>query len=147
MGYSEKTMTKKIATTSVAPTSSSGSIYINSSAINSTTLTAPSITAGQYITGGSITGLNSDWTTPSALHVKGEAEFCDNVSIKGDLRVDGVSIRDTLQRIEQRMAILRPNPDLESRWSELKALGDKYRELERDMLDKEELVKILSTKY
>ena len=151
MGYSEKTMTTKISTiTGVAASQGSGSIYINSSTLNSTTLTAPSITAGQYLASGAITGVTANWAdhnNPNTLYVKGPSKFEDDVNIDGDLTVGGVSIRDSLQRIEQRLAILRPNPDLESRWNELKALGERYRELERDMLEKEELIKILSTRY
>ena len=141
-------MTVKLSPiTAITAAQGAGSIYINSSTLNASTLAAPSITAGQYLSSGSITGVSANWENPNTLHVKGPAEFDNDVNIKGDLKIDGVSIIKTLQKIEQRLAILRPNLDLESRWDELKILGDKYRELEREMLDKEELVKILSTKY
>jgi hypothetical protein len=35
-----------------------------------------------------------------------------------------------LRNIEQRLNILRPNPELESEWTELRDLGDQYRKLE-----------------
>ena len=35
-----------------------------------------------------------------------------------------------LQAIEKRLNILKPNPELESEWAELRALGNAYRELE-----------------
>ena len=35
-----------------------------------------------------------------------------------------------LKTIEQRLNILRPNPELESEWTELRDLGDAYRKLE-----------------
>ena len=67
------------------------------------------------------------------LQVKGDAEF------EGDVKIKGKSISETLDKIEARLAILHPNEKLESKWEELKALGDKYRELEKDILEKEQI--------
>lgn len=52
-----------------------------------------------------------------------------------DITVNGRSIIDMLENIEQRLAILQPNKDLESEWDELKALGDQYRVLEARIKD------------
>ena len=41
------------------------------------------------------------------------------------------------------MAILHPNENLEQKWDELKELGRLYRELEKDILEKEKIVEIL----
>ena len=41
------------------------------------------------------------------------------------------------------MAILHPNEKLEQKWDELKELGRLYRELEKDILEKEKIVEIL----
>lgn len=54
-----------------------------------------------------------------------------------DIILDGKPLSSTLQTIEQRLAILHPNQDLEERWNELKALGDQYRKLEQEILEKE----------
>jgi len=67
------------------------------------------------------------------LKVQGDAEF------DGDVKIKGKSISDTLEKIEARLAILHPNEKLEEKWEELKALGDKYRELEKDILEKEQI--------
>ncbi len=67
----------------------------------------------------------------NSLSVNGDAE------IKGKLKVDGRDIGDILNKIEQRLAILRPNPELESRWDELRELGERYRALEADLTEKE----------
>lgn len=71
--------------------------------------------------------------TNSGLHVKGNAEF------EGDVKIKGKSIVETLDKIEQRLAILHPNEKLESKWEELKKLGDMYRALEKDIIEKEKI--------
>ena len=77
---------------------------------------------------------NDTWQHGDAkLHVKGDAEF------EGDVKIKGKSISETLDKIEARLAILHPNEKLEEKWEELKALGDKYRELEKDILEKEQI--------
>ena len=73
----------------------------------------------------------------SPLYVKGDAE------IDGNLKVGGKNLMETLEKIEQRLNILTVNPELEKRWGELKELGDKYRELESEILLKEKMVEIL----
>ena len=78
--------------------------------------------------------LNDTWHHGDAkLHVKGDAEF------EGDVKIKGKSIAETLDKIEQRLGILHTNEKLEAKWEELKALGDKYRELEKDILEKEKI--------
>ena len=87
------------------------------------------------------TGYNdSIWATSidSTLKVSGDAE------IKGNLTVGGVNLMDTLQKIEQRLNILRVNPELESRWDKLRELGDQYRALEAECLDKDLIIEILN---
>jgi hypothetical protein len=50
---------------------------------------------------------------------------------------------DRLDAIEERLGILRPNNDLEGKWENLKALGDEYRALEKDILEKEKIWDLL----
>lgn len=72
-----------------------------------------------------------------ALTIKGEAEFESDITIKG------VKLMETLEKIEQRLNILRVDPELESRWAELKELGERYRALEAECIDKEYVISIL----
>ena len=68
------------------------------------------------------------------------------ISIKGenaDLDINGVSLKDFMARVEQRLAILTPDTRLEEEWSELKALGDRYRELEKEIHDRMKTFDIL----
>jgi hypothetical protein len=77
--------------------------------------------------------LNDTWQHDTKLKVQGDAEF------EGDVKIKGKSISETLDKIEARLAILHPNEKLEAKWEELKALGDRYRELEKDILEKEQI--------
>jgi hypothetical protein len=95
-------------------------------------------TAGQTLTWNGTDTVWADNTyirTP--LHVNGDAE------IDGDLKVKGKSLAEAIENIEKRLAILHPNPELEERWEQLKALGEQYRELEKDILEKEKIWDIL----
>lgn len=77
------------------------------------------------------TGFNgSSWMTASTnltgtgLHVTSDAEF------DGDLKVKGVSILETLQKIEGRLAILRPDPEKLEHFAALKKAYEHYKTLE-----------------
>lgn len=67
------------------------------------------------------------------LKVQGDAEF------DGDVKIKGKSITEMFAKIEERLAILHPNEKLEEKWEELKKLGDAYRTLEKDILEKEKI--------
>jgi hypothetical protein len=49
---------------------------------------------------------------------------------EADIEINGESLIGMLKAIEQRLNILRPNPELESEWAELCELGNQYRTLE-----------------
>lgn len=62
-----------------------------------------------------------------------------------DIVLNGVSLVGTLQTIQQglgdlndRLAILKPNPELEAEWAQLKQLAQQYRELEQQLLEKQQ---------
>ena len=67
------------------------------------------------------------------LRVDGDAE------ITGDLKLNGINLSERLVKIEERLGILRPNNDLENRWEKLKALGEEYRRLEKEILEGESI--------
>ena len=73
----------------------------------------------------------------STLKVNGDAD------ITGELTVQGVKLSDRLDKIDERLAILHPNPELEDKWDELKELGKRYKELEQELLEKEKVWTIL----
>jgi hypothetical protein len=97
--------------------------------------------SGQLLTSSGING--TSWITQDSslkgatLSVKGDADF------EGEITIKGKSLTDTLDKIEERLAILHPNIELEDKWDELKELGKKYRELEREIIEKEKVWAIL----
>lgn len=128
-----------LSTITIPASALSESIYtFSNSAINSTVVSSGSATynydPNAVFTTGS-TGMAI--TGNSRLSVKGKADFEDDIFIKGK------SLSDTLSKIEERLAILHPNEKLEQKWDELKELGRLYRELEKDILEKEKIVEIL----
>jgi hypothetical protein len=62
-----------------------------------------------------------------------------------DIVIGGQSLTKTLAAINERLAILQPNTHLESEWEELKELGERYRAMEQDLLEKARAWDILKT--
>ena len=107
--------------------------------------TGGTVTISNNISGGLYWGLNGTSNTiiadPSlkgnSLSVKGNADF------EGEVTIKGKSLTTTLDKIEERLAILHPNPELEDRWKELQSLREAYVELEREIIEKERVWAIL----
>jgi hypothetical protein len=123
------------------------SIY---SAIGSLTLPTTVTTGNTYTIsgtgGGAGTGIN--WTTGSSYYPTTNTSVqinADGMQIKegGDIKIGGKSLSDAIDKIEERLGILNPNPELEDRWNQLKELRKQYIELEKDLLEKEKMWKIL----
>ena len=60
-----------------------------------------------------------------------------------DIRVNGRSLMDAIDALEQRLNILVPNPELEAEWDELRELSERYRELEKKCKEKGDMWKKL----
>ena len=69
----------------------------------------------------------------STLSVSGDAD------VGGDIRVKGRSLAEFMDSVEQRLNMLRPNPQLEQEWDQLRELGEQYRALEQQLLEKERM--------
>ena len=117
-----------------------------------TTNTSPTFTVGAGGSGGSGTVLtagssNWSWGTTGindSVNIQGKTLHVDgNASITGELTVGNVKLSERLDQIEQRLNILRPNEELEEKWENLRALGQAYRELEKEILEKQEMWAIL----
>ena len=78
-----------------------------------------------------------DTNSNTSLNVKGDSYF------EGDLIVKGKNLLETIDNIEKRLGILHPNKELEEKWEKLKELGEMYRSLEKEILEKENVWKIL----
>lgn len=104
-------------------------------------LNGTSAMPGQVLTSN---GTNTSWITqadPSlkgaTLSVRGDADF------EGEVTLKGKSLTDMFAKIEERLAILHPNPELEDKWDELKELAKRYKELEAEIIEKEQMWAIL----
>jgi hypothetical protein len=101
--------------------------------------------AGHGIGGGSLTNAtvatNTTWSNTAAVF---QPSGC--LELKGDradLLINGVSLMDALKGIQDRLNILRPNTALEAEWDQLQELGQQYRKLEAELLEKQRAWDIL----
>jgi len=79
-------------------------------------------------------------TTPTTVQINTDGlTMADGT----DITVGGKSLTKAIEQIEERLCILHPNPALEERWDQLKELRQQYIEMERDLLEKDKLMKIL----
>ena len=100
---------------------------------NITTVKIQDSTGGQSYSYPNINDLTlgTTYQTPNTIsttgiHLTGEA----------DIDFNGKSLRDWMEQVEQRLNILTPNHELEKEWNELRELGQRYRELERQCQEK-----------
>ena len=107
--------------------------------LDSSMFTTGSITAPYTYTTSGTSGYTLS-SNPSTVHID-----ADGLTMKegADIVVGGKSLTQAIEKIEERLAILKPNTELESRWEQLKELRNLYVELERDLLEKEKIMKIL----
>jgi len=120
---------------------------INLSGLNNQPHTwhSPSGTGNVTISAG--TGLNyqSPYTFTSATpnwSIRDESKISSTIDLKGenaDIRINDISLVDTLKTIQDRLNILRPNPELETEWDQLRELGEQYRELEKKLQEQSDM--------
>ena len=112
----------------------------SSTSINNTSITGGGFaypntvlaTGGPYtLNSGAGTGVSQPWPTYTGaptLNLNGEG---------ADIKVNEWSLVDAIKKLEERLNILTPNTKLEEEWEELRALCNKYRELEQHIKDKQ----------
>lgn len=116
---------------------------------NNKPTTIPVTAAGSYSTGNiTITGggtatsvtlgsgpmYTTAATTASWANNQAKVRITDK-----DIEIDGWSLRDTLQTINDRLGVMVPNPALEKEFTDLKECADRYRELEKKFLDQKKM--------
>ena len=95
--------------------------------------------------GGSYTGVSSPiWTTTTSGITQSNPTVRQSgkVVIQGDnadLVIGDKSLRTWMERVEERLNILTPNPEIESEWDQLRELGERYRELEKECREKSDM--------
>jgi hypothetical protein len=91
------------------------------------TISAGTISAGAIGASG-----GSPWMTQSPaggkINLSGE---------NADIEVNGWSLVAAVKRIEERLGLFQPNPELEQEWADLRELGDQYRKLEQQIKEKQ----------
>ena len=91
---------------------------------------------------GTTTGYDTSVLTVSAgsqpsLKISGDAD------ISGNLKWRDRDMDRWIESVESRLAMLQPNPKLEEEFNKLKDLGDQYRALEKEILEKQKVWDIL----
>ena len=81
-------------------------------------------TAGQY------TFANQNIEPQNKVHIKGE---------DADLLINDKSLKTWMEKVEERLNILTPNPALEKEWEDLRRLGERYRKLEQKCKQKADM--------
>lgn len=122
-------------------------INLNGGAGNSN-LTAASVTVpnGGYSTTGSVTlaatgaGAGTYWAAPtnSTLTNPSVNIDSDGISMRNDtdIKIGDVSLKQFVDDVSKRLAILVPNPKLEADFEQLKELRTQYQALERELTEK-----------
>ena len=84
--------------------------------------------------------ISNTWNNDSRININN-----DGVTMKDDcdLKIGDRSLKDFMNRVEDQLAILRPAPELEEKWDQLKDLRRQYETLKQDILEKEKIMKIL----
>ena len=137
-----------ITANSIFTTGSIGNISIGASGAY---YNMGSVGTGAYTIAGGGTGAWSSGTygsnsTNPVLTVKNEGVL-EVTGDKADIRINGVSLKETLDNINARLGMMRPNPKIEAEWDELLELGQRYRALEAEIKDKMQMWDLLKKEY
>jgi hypothetical protein len=131
-------------TTNIGGSMGTDTITLNNTLWSGGTITSPYTitTNGTAGAGGPSTynWNNTITSTNAKVHINGDGLVMQDGA---DIVVGGKSLTKAIEQIEERLCILHPNPALEERWDKLKELRRQYIEMERDLLEKDKLMKIL----
>ena len=112
---------------SIYSISGTGAVGTSANAIWTTNTTGPTWT----------TGTNGiDWSVGANIKPSGTIELRGE---DADIKINDKSLLKTLEAIEQRLVLLEPNPEMEKEWDELRELGERYRELEKQCQEKSKM--------
>lgn len=130
-----------------------GNITITNGSTGYSTVTAG--TGGLTVTGSL---LNKVWTTSASPYYMNSSintlSSGDVLISNGKLKVNGddadiqigeVSLKKFMEDVNMRLNIMQPNTKLEKDWEELRELGDQYRQLEKELIEKAQVWNILKT--
>jgi len=109
-----------------------GSIGLQPGVTYTTNTTGPySIGAGTYgPSNGNVSIANTQFDQNGKMTLKGK---------NADIEINGKSMTAWMEKVEQRLNILTPNPDMEKDWDDLRRLGERYRKLEKKCQEKAQM--------
>ena len=126
--------------------------YTSGGSLHSGYGAVPNVTIGST-THTSATGINVSspvWTTTTSpytitapntqpsLHVGPSGK----IQVQGenaDLVIGDKSMKAWMEKVEERLNILTPNPEMEAEWDQLRKLGERYRKLEKKCKEKSDM--------
>jgi hypothetical protein len=76
----------------------------------------------------------------STVNITGDGIVMES---KADIKIGDRSLKEFMNTVEEHLAILKPAPELEDKWDQLKDLRRQYEVLKADILEKEKIMKIL----
>jgi len=85
---------------------------------------------------GAYTFANQNIQPNNTVHIRGE---------DADLLINDKSLKIWMERVEERLNILTPNPELEKEWDQLRRLGERYRKLEKKCQEQSDMWKRLKS--
>lgn len=116
--------------------------YLNDDNVIYSNITVDGNISPYTISSGSV-GAGYTWATTSTnsidWSISTKVDQSGTMELKGDnadIVVNGRSLMDAINTLEQRLNIMVPNPELEAEWDELRELGDRYRALEKQCKEK-----------
>ena len=102
------------------------------------------VTSGALLTSGSMGTVT--WAATASQNNPMMIDQSGTIALTGenaDIKINGVSLCDTLTAIQDQLNILRPNTELEAEWDQLRELGEQYRKLEAEFKEKTKMWKTL----
>jgi hypothetical protein len=113
-----------------------------------TSITIPTYTVGSAGSMLSSTGSSFAWNQDYSLssniksnvHITGDGITMESAA---DIKIGDRSLKEFMNTVDEHLAILRPAPELEEKWDQLKDLRQQYETLKADILEKEKIMTIL----
>ena len=120
-------------------------VYTIDSMVDTITIDSSLWSNNSITTGGSLSysqdySVNSSYYRDPGVNITHEGV---NMKEDCDLKIGDRSLKDFMDKVEDQLAILRPAPELEEKWDQLKDLRRQYEALKQDILEKEKIIKIL----
>jgi hypothetical protein len=116
-----------------------GPYTVDTITLDSININQTPYTISSTIAPGSIFTNNGRTPTPTPTLTVSQSGTIQLEGENADIRVNGESMMQTLRNIQDRLNMLRPNPELEAEWDELRALGEQYRKLESEFKEKSKM--------